>query len=58
MNRKQSNESRGVVLPLVVVAIVALIGLVALGVDIGRLAVAQAECQTAADSAAIAALEV
>ncbi len=54
MNRKQLNERRGLVIPLVAVALVALVGLVALAVDIGRLAVAHSECQAAVDSAAIA----
>ena len=42
------------ILPMVAVALVVLIGLVALAVDLGRLVVAQTECQAAADSAAIA----
>ncbi|HEY4232063.1 MAG TPA: pilus assembly protein TadG-related protein [Lacipirellulaceae bacterium] len=54
MRRKPANQRRGIILPVVAVAIVGLIGLVALAVDIGRLVVAQSECQAAADSAAIA----
>ena len=54
MSRKHAKQRLGIILPVVAVAIVALIGLVALAVDIGRLVVAQTECQAAADSAAIA----
>ena len=54
MNRKQLNKRRGIILPLVAVAIVALVGLVALAIDVGRLAVAKTQCQSAADAAAIA----
>jgi Flp pilus assembly protein TadG len=45
---------RGIILPLVAVSLVALVGMVALAVDIGRLATAQTQCQDAADAAAIA----
>ena len=38
MKRKESNERRGIIIPLIAVGVVALIGLVALAVDIGRLA--------------------
>jgi uncharacterized membrane protein len=54
MSRKQLEQRFGIVLPVVAVSIVALVGLVALAVDIGRLVVAKTECQAAADSAAIA----
>ena len=53
MYQKKLKQRRGITMPLLTVALVALVGLVALAVDIGRLAVAQTECQTAADSAAI-----
>jgi uncharacterized membrane protein len=53
MSRNKLNHRRGITLPLVAVSLVALMGLVALAVDIGRLAIAQTECQTAADAAAI-----
>ncbi len=54
MNQRELNQRRGIMLPLVAVALVALLGLVALAVDVGRLSLAQSECQAAADSAAIA----
>ncbi len=54
MKRKESNERRGIIIPLIAVGVVALIGLVALAVDIGRLALAQSACQAAADASAIA----
>ena len=54
MCRKHAKHRRGIVIPVVAVAIVALVGLVALAVDIGRLVVAQTECQAAADAASIA----
>jgi Flp pilus assembly protein TadG len=53
MGQIKLKTRRGITLPLVAVALVAVVGLVALAVDIGRLAVAQSECQTAADAAAI-----
>ena len=54
MSRKQLKRHRGIIMPLVAVALIALVGLLALAVDIGRLSVARSECQTAADAAAIA----
>jgi len=54
MKSTSSNLRRGIVLPLIAVSLIALVGLVALAVDFGRLALAQTECQNAADSAAIA----
>src|SRR5262245_15929880 len=51
---KSAPIRRGSVLPLVAVCCAAMAGLVALAVDIGRLADAKAECQNAADAAAIA----
>ncbi len=44
---------RGSILPLLAISLVALFGCVALAIDVGRLAVAQSECQNAADVAAI-----
>jgi Flp pilus assembly protein TadG len=46
---------RGSVLPLVALSLVALIGLLALAIDIGMVAIARSQCQNAADSAASAA---
>src|SRR3954453_15656457 len=54
MKRKESSERRGIIVPLIAVGVVALIGLVALAVDIGRLALAKSTCQAAADASAIA----
>lgn len=45
---------RGAVLPFVALCSVALIGMVALAVDIGMVAVARNQCQNAADAAAMA----
>jgi hypothetical protein len=42
------------VLPLVAICTVALIGMVALAIDLGMIAVARTQCQNAADSAAMA----
>jgi Flp pilus assembly protein TadG len=44
---------RGSVLPLVVVCLVALVGLVALAIDVGMMMVARTQCQNAADAAAM-----
>ena len=44
---------RGSVLPLLVVSLVGLLGLVALAVDLGMLAVARTQCQAVADSVAL-----
>jgi hypothetical protein len=46
---------RGTVLPIVAVSLVALLGLSALAVDVGLLAIARTDTQAAADSAALAA---
>jgi len=48
------SRRRGAVLPLVTIAMVGLIGFVALAVDLGMLMIARNQCQNAADSAAIA----
>src|SRR5437868_5827129 len=45
---------RGAVLPLVVLCSVALIGMIALAVDIGMVAVARSQAQNAADASAMA----
>ncbi len=44
----------GSILPLTAVSLVALMGLIALGVDLGMVAVARTQCQNAADLAALA----
>src|SRR4051794_2580614 len=54
MNSTRLHSRRGSVLPLVGVSLVALFGLTALAIDVGRLSVAQTQCQNAADAAAIA----
>src|SRR5215469_14967021 len=53
--RSARARRRGTVLPLVALCIVALLGLVALAVDVGLMMVARNQCQNAADSAATAA---
>jgi Flp pilus assembly protein TadG len=52
LHRSQARR-RGTVLPLVVFCLVVLLGLVALAVDVGAMMVARAQCQNAADSAAM-----
>ena len=46
---------RGAIIPLVAASLVAVLGLVALAIDIGMVAVAKTQAQNAADSAAMAA---
>ena len=53
-HRQRVSKRRGTILPLVAVSCVVLLGFVALAIDTGRLAVAKAQCQNAADAAAIA----
>ena len=48
------NRRRGAVLPLVTVCLIALFGFVALAIDIGMMAVARTQAQSAADIAALA----
>ena len=45
---------RGSVLPIIALSLVALCGAVALAIDVGRIAVAKIQCQSAADVAAMA----
>ena len=45
---------RGAVLPLVAVCMIALMGMLALAIDIGMVAIARSQAQNAADSAAMA----
>src|SRR3954463_7702529 len=45
---------RGAILPTLVVAMVALLGFIALAIDIGMIAVARTQSQNAADAAAMA----
>jgi len=54
MSRKRPFQRRGAVLPLVVICIVALVGMVALAIDIGMIAIARSQCQNAADSGSMA----
>jgi hypothetical protein len=49
----KSARRPGSILPLTAVSLVALMGLIALGVDLGMLAVARTQCQAAADLAAL-----
>jgi len=53
MGSNRRSNSRGGVAPLVAVGMVALTGMAALAVDVGRIAVAKVECQSAADVAAM-----
>jgi Flp pilus assembly protein TadG len=52
--RIRHQRRRGSILPLVAVCLVALIAMIALGIDLGVLAVARTEAQNAADLAALA----
>jgi uncharacterized membrane protein len=54
--RKPNARARraGAVLPLVTVCLVALLGFVALAIDVGLMAVARTQAQSAADVAALA----
>ncbi len=52
--RDKSVRRRGSILPLAAVSLTALMGLIALGVDLGMLTVARTQCQNAADLAALA----
>src|SRR6266480_3504387 len=47
-------KRRGAVIPLVAITLVALMGMVALAIDIGMVAVAKTQAQNAADTAAMA----
>ena len=50
----RQNRRRGSVAPVIGVSLVALCGAVALAIDVGRIAVAKLQCQSAADVAAMA----
>lgn len=54
LRNKKDVVRSGSVLPLTAISLVALMGLIALGVDLGMLAVARTQCQDAADLAALA----
>lgn len=54
MKAISTRSRRGTVLPLFALMMVGLIGFVALAVDVGMLAIANTQCQTAADNAALA----
>lgn len=49
-----ASRSRGLIVPILAVAMVALLGFVALAIDIGMIAVARTQSQNAADAAAMA----
>jgi hypothetical protein len=55
MTRKPIHTPRrGTVLPLVALCCIALVGMVALAIDIGMIAIARSQCQNTADSSAMA----
>src|SRR5262245_1470499 len=54
MMRYNRRRRTGSILPLLAISIVALLGLVAMGVDIGMVAVARTQAQDAADLSALA----
>lgn len=51
-------DERGLVLPLVAIMLVALLGMVALAIDIGQIAVTRRQLQNAVDAAALAGVQV
>ena len=53
MYRPSHPARRGTVLPLLAITLVALLGFVALSIDIGLMAMARTQCQNAADCAAL-----
>src|SRR4051812_7529573 len=55
MNVPSTNRERGVTLPLMVFAIVLVLGMAALAIDVATLYLAKSEAQRAADAAALAA---
>src|SRR5437763_4614078 len=54
MHRPPRPVRRGTILPLLAISLVALLGFVALSVDLGLVAMARTQCQNAADCAALA----
>jgi Flp pilus assembly protein TadG len=54
LKRTEAPSRCGTILPLLAVSLIALFGFVALAVDVGGLAVGEAQCQNAADLAAVA----
>ncbi len=54
MRRRGKAARRGAVLPLVALCLVAVVGMLALAIDIGMVALARSQCQNAADAAAMA----
>jgi Flp pilus assembly protein TadG len=54
MRRQPTSVRQGSILPLAAISLIALMGLLALGVDLGVVTVARTECQDAADAAALA----
>jgi Flp pilus assembly protein TadG len=54
MNMLLNDRRRGAMVPLVAIALIGLLGFVALAIDIGVIAIARNRCQNAADAAALA----
>ncbi|HEX4590315.1 MAG TPA: pilus assembly protein TadG-related protein, partial [Gemmataceae bacterium] len=52
--KQRSDRRAGSILPLVVICLIALMGMVALAIDVGLVAVARTQAQDAADAAALA----
>jgi hypothetical protein len=52
--RRQHKRRPGVILPLAAICTTALVGFLALAIDVGMIAIARSQCQNAADSAALA----
>ena len=52
--RLRGLRRRGITLPLIAISLVGLCGFIALAVDVGRVAIARVQIQTAADIAAAA----
>ena len=54
MRKTSKIRRRGAILPLFALMLVGLVGFLALAIDIGIVAVAETQCQNAADNAALA----
>ena len=53
MARRINPCRRGTILPLLAISLIALLGFVALAIDVGMMAIARTQCQNAADCAAL-----
>lgn len=54
MRLRHERKRRGAVLPLVALCMIAIMGMLALAIDVGMVAIARSQCQNAADAASMA----